>query len=84
VLRVDRRRKSLIPLDIRNPQVPKVLVPCQVAMTLLFFIRYFPVRELVSFLRIPERGSGRARGWGTKKQIFGHEKEYELCKAMRP
>ena len=29
-------------------------------MALLLFIRSFPVRELVSFVKVPERGSGGA------------------------
>jgi hypothetical protein len=45
-------------------------------MALLLFIRSFPVGELVSFVKVPECGSGGG-GIKIKQQVFRNEKEHE-------
>jgi hypothetical protein len=46
-------------------------------MALLLFIRSFPVRELASFVKVPECGSGRGGNSRSSCRFFEDEKEHE-------
>jgi hypothetical protein len=46
-------------------------------MPLLLFIRSFPVRELVSFVKVPERGSGEGSNSRLAADFLEDEKEHE-------